>query len=67
MTDERRVLSEIREPFMERQGLAMLALGRRDYALDLLVFTPQEVERDRAIPGSAIYWALEEGRRVDAL
>ena len=49
-------------PFIERQGLAMLQLGRKGFAVDLLVYTPEEAERASAITGSAIYWARREGR-----
>ena len=33
-------------PFIKRQGLALLALGKRDFAVDLLVYTPEEVKRE---------------------
>ncbi len=49
-------------PFLQRQGLAMRKMGRRDFALDLLVFTPEELSEGCKLPGSAIYWANQEGR-----
>jgi len=55
------VVVESEIPFVERQGRALLALGRRSFPVDLLVYTPVEVEREAAIRGSAVYWALREG------
>jgi hypothetical protein len=37
-------------------------MGRRDFALDLLVFTPEELQEGCALNGSALYWANQEGR-----
>ncbi|MEZ0325994.1 MAG: nucleotidyltransferase domain-containing protein [Fimbriimonas sp.] len=60
------VIADSDLPFIRRQGLALLALGKRDYPLDLLVYTPDEADTASAIPGSAVYWALKEGRRLGA-
>jgi len=49
-------------PFIQRQGLALLALGPRDFSVDLLVYTPEEAAREKAVLGSAVYWALREGK-----
>ncbi len=56
------VVAESDVPFVDRQGQALIALGKRDFPLDLLVYTPSELDRAAAIPGSAAYWALREGR-----
>jgi uncharacterized protein len=53
-------------PFIERQGQALAALRRRDYALDLLLYTPAEAEVAASILGSAVYWATREGRVIYA-
>jgi predicted nucleotidyltransferase len=55
------VVAESEIPFVERQGQALLALGRRSFPVDLLVYTPRELESEAAIRGSAVYWALQEG------
>lgn len=49
-------------PFLQRQKLAMHKMGRRDFALDLLVFTPEEFQEGCELNGSALYWANQEGR-----
>ena len=54
-------------PFIERQGRALLALGRRSFAVDLLVYTDQEAAKEAAVPGSAVYWAFREGREFRAV
>ncbi len=56
------VVADSDVPFVQRQGEALLALGRRPFPIDLLVYTPKELERAASIPGSAVYWALREGR-----
>ncbi|CAN5664947.1 hypothetical protein BH11ARM2_BH11ARM2_00210 [soil metagenome] len=56
------VVTESDIPFVERQGLALLALGKRDFPLDLLVYTSQEAEREAHMLGSAVYWAEREGK-----
>ena len=56
------VITETDVPFAERQALAMRCLRRRDFAVDLLVYTPAEADRERQILGSALYWADREGR-----
>lgn len=58
------VIAKSTVPFIERQGLALLALGKRDYPLDLLLYTPEEAEAAARIPGSAVYWAEHHGRIV---
>lgn len=53
-------------PFIERQGIALLDLGKRPFSIDLLVYTPEEAAVAAAIPGSAVYWAEREGRQLFA-
>ena len=60
------VVAETSVPFIERQGMGLLALGKRDFALDLMIFTPAEFERGSGVLGSAIYWAQHEGRVIYA-
>jgi uncharacterized protein len=60
------VIAETDVPFIERQGIGLRALGARDFAIDLLIYTPKEAEKASAIPGSALYWAEREGRVVYA-
>ena len=60
------VIARSRVPFVRRQTRARLALGPRDFALDLLVYTPAEARRAAALTGSAVYWALREGKELDA-
>lgn len=60
------VIAESDVPFIVRQGLALLALGERDFAVDLLVYTQAEEEVESQILGSAVYWARREGREVYA-
>ena len=60
------VIAESDLPFIERQGLALLALGKRDFPVDLLVYTPDEAAQAAKIPGSAVYWAEREGREFFA-
>ncbi len=55
------VVAESEVPFAERQAKALLALGSRSFPVDLLVYTPSELEEAAAVPGSAVYWALREG------
>ncbi len=54
-------------PFVERQSLALRAVGPRDYPLDLLVYTPAEADAESRLVGSAVYWALRQGRLASAL
>ncbi len=61
------VITDSEVPFVKRQGLALLALGKREYPLDLLVYTRAEIEQALTVPGSIVFWALKEGRRIDAL
>jgi predicted nucleotidyltransferase len=53
-------------PFVERQGLGMLALGPHEFPVDLLIYTPDEADAEAQVPGSALYWAGREGREVYA-
>jgi uncharacterized protein len=53
-------------PFIERQGRALQLLGPRTFPLDLLVYTADEVEKEAAVPGSAVFWALQEGKELYA-
>ncbi len=59
------VITNTDVPFIERQALALKSLDReRDYSVDLLLYTPEEFQAAKAIPGSALYWAEEHGRLV---
>ncbi|MCW5941401.1 MAG: nucleotidyltransferase domain-containing protein [Fimbriimonadaceae bacterium] len=60
------VLAEVdsRTEFWERQREAQALFRRRSWSMDLIVMTSEEVGRNRAIPGSAIYWALRDGVTV---
>jgi hypothetical protein len=60
------VIADTDVPFIERQGMGLLAIGARDFAIDLLIYTPSEAEKAASIPGSALYWAEREGRVVYA-
>lgn len=61
------VVADSEVPFIRRQGNALLALGKRSFAIDLLVYTPSEAAQAATIPGSAVYWAEREGRTFNAL
>ncbi len=56
------VIAETNIPFIKRQGLAMVALGKHEYPVDLLVYTPMEAELAATVLGSAVYWAEKEGK-----
>ncbi len=60
------VIVESDLPFMARQGVAIKALGRRKFAVDLLVYTPAEFKNAVAMPGSALFWADREGQVIYA-
>jgi predicted nucleotidyltransferase len=60
------VVAESDIPFIPRQGLARMDLGPRDFALDLLVYTPAEALEAAKIVGSAVYWAEIEGKEYVA-
>lgn len=60
------VIADTAIPFVERQTVARLALKPRSFPLDLLVYTPQEAQDASELTGSAIYWALREGKDFDA-
>ena len=50
-------------PFIRRLGIALLDLGDRGFAIDLLVYTPEEATREAQMLGSAIYWVEREGKK----
>ena len=56
------VIVESNIPFIERQGVALLALGKHPYPVDLLVYTPAEAAAEAAMLGSAVYWAKKGGK-----
>lgn len=56
------VIAESQIPFVQRQGLALQALGKRDFSVDLLMYTPAEERIYKDHLGSAIYWANLEGQ-----
>jgi predicted nucleotidyltransferase len=60
------VVADSDAPFIERQRSAQSAMGARSFAVDLLVYTPKELESEEQIPGSTVYWALKEGRDFGA-
>jgi len=60
------VIADTEIPFIKRQGLALLDLGARDFAIDLLVYTPAEAEFEAQMLGSAVYWAEREGKEYVA-
>jgi predicted nucleotidyltransferase len=51
-------------PFVQRQAQAFKALGKHEFSVDLLVYTPAEAEQAARIIGSSVYWAQREGRTV---
>lgn len=53
-------------PLRERQLLGQAALRNRRFPLDLMVLTPEEVRRQSEFLGSAVDWALQEGRSLYA-
>lgn len=48
-------------PFIERQAHALTTVGKRPFAIDLLVYTPSEAQDAAKVNGSAVYWAEREG------
>ncbi|MBW7927408.1 MAG: nucleotidyltransferase domain-containing protein [Fimbriimonadaceae bacterium] len=62
------ILAEVESdlPFWERHCRALRPFRGRKYGLDLLVLTPAEVQDQSSIPGSAVDWALAEGRQLYA-
>jgi len=48
--------------WQDRQLAGLRALRQRKFPIDLLVLTPEEVQSQTAILGSAVDWALTEGR-----
>ncbi|MDR3689895.1 MAG: nucleotidyltransferase domain-containing protein [Fimbriimonas sp.] len=60
------VIADTEIPFIRRQGLALLDLGTRAFSVDLLVYTPEEAERESRMLGSAVYWAEREGKEYVA-
>ena len=60
------VIAETEIPFVKRQGIALFDLGTRNFAIDLLVYTPAEAENEGKMLGSAVYWAEREGKEYFA-
>src|SRR5947209_19011884 len=60
------VIANSEVPFTARQSMAVKALGVRSFAVDLLVFTPEEAKEAASILGSAVYWAFQEGKELYA-
>ncbi len=60
------VIANSNMDFVPRQVAARRAVGRIGAALDLLVYTPSEASSAAAIPGTALYWAVLEGKVVYA-
>lgn len=56
------VVAESDIPFGQRQGAARIALGPRNFPLDLLVYTPDEAREGRGLFGSIVYIAELEGK-----
>lgn len=52
--------------FWDRQTTGLRSLARRNFAVDLMVLTPEEVREQSEFTGSAVDWALEEGRVIYA-
>jgi predicted nucleotidyltransferase len=48
--------------YWQRQRLGYAAFGPRDWSMDLVVKTPQEMERSRRVRGSVVQAAETEGR-----
>jgi predicted nucleotidyltransferase len=49
------------KPWLERNVELQMAFGDRDWAMDLLVFTPEEMERERNFLGGVVRTAEREG------
>ena len=60
------VVAESDVPFGKRQGEARIALGRREFPLDLFVYTPDEAKTESAIAGSIVFFAEREGQVFNA-
>lgn len=60
------VVAESEIPFVKRQGVARMALGQRDFPIDLLVYTPSEAAEEAAIAGTTVYFAQLEGKEFRA-
>ena len=56
------VIAESDISFGQRQGAARIALGPRDFPLDLFVYTPAEAKFEGAITGSTVFFAEREGK-----
>lgn len=56
------------EPQVVNKGLEMVrlrnAIGRVGIGVDLLVYSEKEVDEWGHLPGTALYWALKEGRVI---
>lgn len=48
--------------FWDRQKTGLRSLARRNFAVDLMVLTPEEVRQQSEFMGSAVDWALQEGK-----
>lgn len=55
------VIAESDVPFIKRQRLAQVWVGRKNFPLDLLVYTPEEAAEAASILGTAVCWAEREG------
>lgn len=51
-------------PLRDRQLRGQEALARRAFSIDLMVLTPEEVHRQSNFLGSAVDWALQEGKTL---
>ncbi len=61
------VIADTDVPFVKRQGMALTALGKHEYPVDLVVYTQSEADEAADILGSAVYWAEKEGKVFLAL
>ncbi len=54
------------ESHIENKGMEMVrlrnAIGRIGVGVDVLVYSQEEVDEWGHLPGTALYWALKEGR-----
>lgn len=48
--------------FWDRQKTGLRSLAKRSFSVDLMVLTPEEVRQQSELIGSAVDWALSEGR-----
>ncbi|MDP2784041.1 MAG: nucleotidyltransferase domain-containing protein [Sulfurimicrobium sp.] len=56
------------ESRVENRGAEMVrlrrAIGRLGTGVDVLVYSEEEVARRGGVPGTVIYWALQEGKTL---